>query len=106
MGAEGKLPPTRHTRKRAVPEPREPRAKRAAGNVAAVAMETPRVGESVHVDRRLDDGSASDPDGPCSAAATPVVMVQFCRHCQKQFRSPAELAQHEEQGHATRDAAF
>ena len=43
--------------------------------------------------------SSSASDVPSSAAgstlATPGAMVHFCGHCQKRFRSPARLAQHE-----------
>ena len=45
--AEGESPPRQHTRKRSLPEPREPRAKRRAGNGAAVAAENAAVAVSM-----------------------------------------------------------
>ena len=109
MEAEGESPPRQHTRKRSLHEPRQPRAKRRAVN-AAVAAENAAVAVSMHPPPRqltLDGGplmpdataSSSASDVPSSAAgstlATPGAMVHFCGHCQKRFRSPARLAQHE-----------
>ena len=116
MEAEGESPPRQHTRKRSLHEPRQPvpRAKRRAVN-AAVAAENAAVAVSMHPPPRqltLDGGplmpdataSSTASDVPSSAAgstlATPRATVHFCGHCQKRFRSPARLAQHE-RVHAT-----
>ena len=107
-----------HTRKRSLPGPQEPREKRRAGNAAA-ATENAVVAVSVHpppgtaawrVSRQWGDGqpdgiassSASDglQPGTSGSSATPVVVVHFCGHCQKRFRSLGKLAQHE-RVHAT-----
>ena len=113
MGAEGKS--RQHPRKRPLAEPAEPQATRRAGDVTAVATESTAVSVSVHpppaakrVSRRqLDDGqrlpdavaSSSATDVPSSAVgSTPAIaaaMVHVCGHCQKRFRSPGKLAQHE-----------
>ena len=119
MGAEAKSPPKQHTHQRPVSEPHEPRPKRRAGNVAAVAIETTTaVGASMHhPPRQLDEvsllpdgiASSSASDVPSSTAAsipaTPRATTHICRHCQKRFRSPDRLAQHE-RVHSTRDTAF
>ena len=109
MEAEGESPPRQHMRKRSLYEPREPRAKRRAVN-AAVAAENAAVAVSMHPPPRqlpLDGGplmpdataSSSASDVSSSAAgstlATSGATVHFCGHCQKRFRSPARLAQHE-----------
>ena len=113
MGANDKSPPMRHMRKRSLTEPRRPRTKRRAGNAAAVASENTVVAVSMHPPPgRLDDGIASSSasyrlqPGTSGSSATPVVVVHFCGHCQKRFRSPGKLAQHEQRVHATGDAAF
>ena len=98
MEAEGKSPPKRHTRKRSSTEPQEPRAKRRPAGTAAVAAENTTVA-STHPPRQLDDGIASGSvsDGQSSTAgatSAAAVMVHFCGHCQKRFRSPGKLAQH------------
>ena len=55
----------------------------------------------VHPPRQLEgDATASiaSSDGPSSAAGTTAMtaaMVHVCGHCQKRFRSPSKLAQHE-----------
>ena len=105
MEAESKSPPTQHTRKRSLAEPGEPRAKRRPGNTAAATENTTI---SVHPPvrmRQLNDGIASDGQAAGSTSATPAVMVHFCGHCQKRFRSPGKLAQHE-RVHATSEAAY
>ena len=126
MHAEGKSPSKQRTRKRSLAEPGEPRAKRRAGN-AAISAENTVVAASVHptppgttaakrVSRQLDDGP---PDGIASSSAsdvasstagltpaTPGAMMHFCGQCQKRFRSPGKLAQHEQRVHTTEDAAF
>ena len=109
MEAEGESPPRQHTRKRSLHEPRQPRARWRAVN-AAVAVENAADDISMHPPPRqlaLDGGprvpdataSSSASDVPSSAVgstlATPGPMVHFCGHCQKRFRSPARLAQHE-----------
>ena len=101
MEAEGKSPPEQHMRRLSLPEPRESQPKLSAGN-AAVATENTAVAVSVHPPRQLEGdatASSSAPDVPSSAAgstlAIPGAMVHFCGHCQKRFRSPARLAQHE-----------
>ena len=132
MSAEGKSSPKPHARKRSLDEPGEPRAKRRAGNAAvapgntaAVSMHPPRprpgTGTAAkRVSRRLDDGppdaiaSSSAPDVRSSAAgptkptpsATAGAVVHVCGHCQKRFRSPGKLAQHERVHSTASDAAF
>ena len=100
-------PPGQHTRKRPLHGPREPRAKRRAGNVAAVAAENAAVAVSMHPPRQLDGGplmpdaiaSSSASGGPSSAAESTTAIsgarVHVCGHCQKRFRSPTTLAQHQ-----------
>ena len=119
MDAKDKSPPKQHARKRSVPEPREPRAKRRAGNAATVADVALNVNAtgSVHPPfdppRQLDDGIASSRESdidapysmPGSTPATPVVAMHFCGHCQKRFRSPGKLARHE-RVHATETVPF
>ena len=104
MEAEGELPPRQHTRKRSLPEPREPRAKRRAGNALAIAAENAAV-TSMH-SPQLDGGplvpdatasssaSGVPPSAVASTLAIPGAMVHFCGHCQKRFRSPARLRVH------------
>ena len=120
MESEGKSPPNpkQHTRKRSLPEAGGPRTRRKTGNAAAVAIATESEIAAIAIavsmpSPQLDDGigiaSSSASDVPSTAAvstsATPRAMVHFCGHCQKRFRSPAKLAQHE-RVHTTRDAAI
>ena len=105
MEAESKSPPTQHTRKRSLAEPGESCAKRRPGNTAAATGNT---SASVHPPvrvRQLNDGIASDGQAAGLTSATPGVLVHFCGHCQKRFRSPGKLAQHA-RVHATSAAAF
>ena len=111
MEAEGKSPPEQHMRRLSLPEPRESRAKRSAGN-AAVATENTAVAVFVHPPRQLEGdatASSSASDVPCSTTcsipAMPGAAMHFCGHCQKRFRSPARLAQHE-RVHTTEDTTF
>ena len=131
MSAEGKSSPKPHARKRSLDEPGEPWAKRRAGN-AAVAPENaaavsnpprPRPGTGTaakRVSRRLDDGppdaiasssasdvrsSAADPTKP-TPSATAGAVVHVCGHCQKLFRSPGKLVQHERVLHAIETVPF
>ena len=105
MGAEGKSA-MQHTRKRPLAEPGEPWAKRRPGN-AATATESTGVAVSMHKprSRQLDDGIASDRRSSAagSTPSTHGVLVHFCGHCQKRFRSPAKLARHE-RVHAVSDS--
>ena len=102
MEAEGKSSLMWQTRKRSSIEPQEPRAKRRPAGTAAV-VENIAVAVSMHPrPRQLEDGiasSSSASDGQSSAVdstyATGVVIAHVCGHCQKQFRSPSKLAQHE-----------
>ena len=109
MEAESKSPPKQRTLKRSLAEPSEPRAKRRPANTAAAAGNA-SVSETVSVHppvrmRQLNDGIASDGQAAGSTSATPAVTVHFCGHCQKRFRSPGKLAQHE-RVHATSAAGF
>ena len=70
------------------------------------------VAVSVHPPRQLEGdttASSSASDVPSSTAksipATPRATTHVCSHCQKRFRSPDRLAQHE-RVHSTRDTAF
>ena len=109
MEAEGRTPPDRHTRRRSLTEPQEPRARRRSGNADAgttvVSTETRRVAVSDGV----RSTTASHIDVSHSTAGsnptTPAAIGHFCGHCQKRFRSPGKLVQHE-RVHATRGAAF
>ena len=113
MEAEGKSLPKRQTRKRSLLEPQEPRAKRRPAGTAAVAAENTAaaVAVSTHPPRQLDDGitSGSALDGQSSTAgltsASAEGTVHLCGHCQKRFRSPGKLAQHE-RVHATETVPF
>ena len=101
-----KSPPKQHTRKRSLADPGKPRAERRVAT-AAVATDTTAVTVSIQQPRQLADGiaSSSASDMPSSAVGStpPGVMLYFCGQCQKRFRSPAKLAQHE-RVHTTRDA--
>ena len=123
MDTEDKSSLKQHTRKRSLSGPQEPREKRRAGNAAAT--ENAVVAVSVHpppgtaawrVSRQLGDGQ---PDGIASSSASDVMssaagpapaisaaMVHVCGHCQKRFRSPGKLAQHERVHTTASDAAF
>ena len=105
MEAKGKSPSMQQMRKRSLAEPGEPHAKRRPSNSAAAAG---NASVSVHPPvrvRQLNDGTASDGQAVGSTSATPAVLVHFCGHCQKRFRSPGKLAQHE-RVHAASGAAF
>ena len=83
MEVESESPPAgQHTRKQSLPEPREPRAKRRAGNVAAVAAENAAVAASMHPPVPGATTSSSASDVPSSARgstlATPVTTAHFC----------------------------
>ena len=101
-----KSPPKQHTRKRSLADPGKPRAERRVAT-AAVATDTTAVTVSIQKPRQLADGiaSSSAADMPSSAVGStpPGAMLYFCGQCQKRFRSPAKLAQHE-RVHTTRDA--
>ena len=121
MGAEGK----QRKRKRSVAEPRAPgadlRAKGRPGKDVATEPSTqhtaiviPRRLAAKRVSRQSDDGPH---DGTASSSACSVVpsgeadlalatgaAVHVCGHCERRFRSPGKLAQHERVH--TRDAAF
>ena len=112
MGAESTLPPKQRKHKRSLAELGEPMVKRGPGNATTEPTNTAtfsvmaRRPAAKRVSRRqLDDGpidaiaSSSAPDGPASAAgatpATSAATAHVCGHCQKRFRSPGKLAQHE-----------
>ena len=99
-----KSPPKQHTRKRSLADPGKLRAERRVAT-AAVATDTTAVTVSIQPPRQLADGiaSSSASDMPSSAVGStpPGVMLYFCGQCQKRFRSPAKLAQHE-RVHTTR----
>ena len=117
MGAEGTLPPKQHKRKRSLAEQvpgSEPGMKRSrAGKDHAATTENAAVPASMHpppgtaakrVSRQLDHGpndavassSASNvPSGEVYSTPATGPTAHVCRHCEKRFRSPGKLAQHE-----------
>ena len=110
MEPGNKPPPMQHTRMRSLAAPGKSRVDRRVATAAVAAATTAVTVDrcSIQQPRQLADGIASSraSDMPSSAAGStqPGEMFHFCGQCQKRFRSPAKLAQHE-RVHTTRDAA-